>query len=302
MAVAQLRTRKACEKIIGHNLMAYILHLRPMEWPIMTIHFLLGSILSCGLNVDLKRTISGWIIFIVLLNGGTLAINSVFDEDSGDIGYLRKPPKPPKYLLHVSTVMLATALLAGFFLPNLFAWCNAICVAMSILYSVPPFRLKACAGWDLFINCIGFGLLTPLAGWGLTGRHITIGIISISVGFTFLFAALYPLTQLYQIKEDRNRGDRTLTIVLGEPTSLLLAILMAILAHLLFAWGAAYYNKNISTIAISLLFWLASLFPWLANWRQKTPKQKESGMYIALTAWAITDISILVLFWPTNKC
>ncbi len=78
-------------------------------------------------------------------------------------------PRPPRYLLQVAILMLAAALVLGFLLPPLFAWSNAACVAMAVFDSVPPARLKARAGWDLLINCLGFGLLTPLAGWGSIG-------------------------------------------------------------------------------------------------------------------------------------
>ena len=297
MATSQFKIRRAFEQTIGPTKMAYILHLRPLEWPVITVHFLVGSLLATGLEIRCHTTILGWLVFVLLLNGGTMAINSVFDQDDGDIGYLRQPPSPPKYLLHISTGMLVASFVIGFRLPTLFAWCNAICVVMSVLYSVPPFRLKSRAGWDLFVNCLGFGLLTPLAGWGLTGRPVSINIISIVIGFAFLFGALYPLTQLYQIEEDRNRKDRTLTIVLGEPTSIMLSISLTIIAHLWFTWGALCCGRNLSPIIVSLMSWLMVLLPWRAKWRQWTPKQHESGMYKALAVWAITDINILVTFW-----
>ena len=301
MAIIQFRVRRACERIIGPNLTAYVLHLRPLEWPIMTAHFLLGVILATGIEMNLRSTILGWLTFVILLNGGTLAINSVFDQDKGDIGYLRQPPNPPKYLLHTSIVMLIASLIIGFQLPSLFAWCNTICIVMSILYSVPPFRLKARAGWDLLINCLGFGLLTPLAGWGLAGKPMATTIICVTLGFALLFGTLYPLTQLYQIEEDRNRGDNTLIIVLGEAISLTLATALAITAHLLFSWVAVRCGRSALPIIVSLTFWLMVLFPWLARWRQWTVAQSESGMYRALVAWAVTDIAVLITFWPT-KC
>lgn len=39
------------------------------------------------------------VAWAVLGNGGTLAINSVFDRDGGDIGYLDDPPPVPAALL-----------------------------------------------------------------------------------------------------------------------------------------------------------------------------------------------------------
>ena len=278
--------------------MAYLLHLRPMEWPIMTAHFLLGTFIAVGLRVPWKAALPGWFIFVVLMNGGTLAINSAFDKDEGDIGYLRQPPKPPRFLLQLSLLMLAASLLLGFLLPPLFAWSNAACVVMALLYSVPPFRLKARAGWDLAINCAGFGLLTPLAGWGLTGLPLTCGFALVAIGFAFLFGAFYPMTQIYQIDEDRARGDRTLVIKLGEALSLWLAVGLIVIAHLCFGSGLLRSGRNPFAMLLSLAAWLGVALPWLANWRAWSPKQHEAGMYRALVAWAITDLLLLAMLWP----
>ena len=290
--------RRACERLAGPVLTAYLLHLRPMEWPIMTAHFLLGTLLAAGPRLPARAALLGWFVFVVLLNGGTLAINSAFDQDEGDIGYLRQPPKPPRHLLQVSALMLAAALVLGFQLPPLFAWSNAACVVMAVLYSVPPARLKARAGWDLLINCLGFGLLTPLAGWGLTGRPLPAGMVSVAVGFAVLFGALYPPTQVYQIEEDRARGDRTLVIVLGESASLGFAAGLALAAHLWFAWGMLQLGRNPLPLLLSLAAWLGVLLPWWARWRRWSQAQHQAGMYRALGAWAITDLSLLLLLWP----
>jgi len=296
--VPTYRMRGACERVLGPAATAYLLHLRPMEWPIMTAHFLLGALLATGLRTPLKPALLGWFVFVALLNGGTLAINSAFDKDEGDIGYLRQPPKPPRYLLQVSAVMLALSLGLGFLLPPVFAWSNAACVAMSVLYSVPPARLKARAGWDLLINCVGFGALTPLAGWGITGLPVPAGIRSVVIGFAFLFGALYPPTQLYQIDEDRARGDRTLAIMLGESASLGFASGLALVAHLWFAWGALQLGRSPLPLLVSLVAWLGVLLPWWATWKRWTLHQHEAGMYRCLAAWAITDVSVLILLWP----
>jgi 4-hydroxybenzoate polyprenyltransferase len=292
--------RRGFERLVGPRLMPYLLHLRPLEWPIMSAHFLLGSLIACGWPLPGRASLLGWFIFVVLLNGGTLAINSVFDQDEGDIGYLKAPPKPPPYLLQVSSLMLAAALGLGFLLPRVFAWSNAACVVMSVLYSVPPVRLKARAGWDLLINMVGFGALTPLAGWGISARPLPPWFIGVAVGFALLFGALYPATQIYQIEEDRARGDRTLVIRAGETASLWGAILLAVLAHACFAWSLFAFGREglLHWLIPSLSGWLAVLIPWCLVWRKMTQKQHEAGMYWTLAAWAVTDLSLLLLFWP----
>jgi 1,4-dihydroxy-2-naphthoate octaprenyltransferase len=232
------------------------------------------------------------------MNGGTLAINSAFDQDEGDIGYLKAPPKPPSHLLAFSASLLGVSTVLGFLLPLPFALINLACVAMSLLYSVPPPRLKARAGWDLLINCLGFGLFTPLAGWALTGRPFSRAILLASVGFAFLFATLYPMTQIYQVAEDSGRGDRTLVIQLGVGRSLVLALLAALIAHACFLAGLLAMGRRPEFLLPSLLAWLAVLIPWLRGWRAWSDTQQEKGMYWGLSAWAVTDLSLLVLLWP----
>lgn len=296
--MAAFALRRATERLLGPGTTAYLLHLRPMEWPIVTAHFLLGTLLAAGLDLPPGRTLLGWVVFIVLLNGGTLAVNSAFDRDEGDIGYLRQPPKVPRGLAAVSLAMLAAAAVLGFLLPPLFAWSNLACAVMAVLYSVPPVRLKARAGWDLLINCLGFGLLMPLAGWGLTGRPLAAWMLASAIGFALLFGALYPPTQIYQMGEDRARGDRTLAIVLGESASLGGAAALALAAHLLFAWGAVLAGRNPAWLVPSLAAWMGILLPWWAAWRRWSQARHQAGMYWCLGAWALTDASLLALLWP----
>src|SRR5439155_1545798 len=91
---------------------------------------------------------------------------------------------------------------------------------------------KAVAGVDWVINMWGFGTLTPFAAWAATGRPLDAGHALVLLGFCPLFAGLYPLTQLYQMEEDRRRGDRTLALLLGLRASLGVAIAVAVVAFL----------------------------------------------------------------------
>ena len=290
--------RRFFEGLVGARMLPYLLHLRPLEWPIMSAHFFLGTLLACGWGLRLAPSLLGWLVFVALMNGGTLAINSAFDKDEGDIGYLKAPPKPPEHLLAFSSLLLGTATVLGFLLPLPFALINLACVVMSVLYSVPPARLKARAGWDLLINCAGFGLLTPLAGWALTGRPFSQAILLASIGFAFLFATLYPMTQIYQVAEDSRRGDRTLVIQAGVGRSLLLALVAALVAHGFFLAGIMAGGRTGVYLLPSLVAWLGVLLPWLRNWRSWTDARHEAGMYWGLGAWAITDLTLLALLWP----
>lgn len=290
--------RRWFQKRLGEQPLAYLLHLRPLEWPIMSAHFLLGTLLAVGLNIHPREAFLGWLSFVALMNGGTLAINSAFDQDEGDIGYLKAPPKPPEHLLAFSLVLLAAGVLLALLLPLPFALIVLACTIMSVLYSVPPVRLKARAGWDLLINCIGFGFLTPLAGWALTGRPFSAAVLWSCGGFALLFATLYPMTQIYQVAEDTRRGDLTLVIRFGVGRSLFLALLAALGAHGLFFTAFLALGRSPLPLLISLSAWLALILPWLARWQSWPDSRHEAGMYWGLGAWAVTDLSLLIFLWP----
>jgi len=288
-------------RLLPGDAFSYILHLRPAEWPIMAAHTAFGYVLAVGWQGVGRGTrwaeaLTALVIWVVFLNGGTLAINSVFDKDEGDIGYLNAPPPLPRYLLHFSVALLVGGQLLAFTLPAGFRLAYAICFAMSILYSVPPFRFKAVAGVDWVINMWGFGALTPYAAWAATGRPLDLGHGLVLLAFCPLFAGLYPLTQLYQFDEDRRRGDRTLALIVGMRAGLVIALACTVLAFALLGWAAVVLRVTASALALPLAAWLAVLLPWLTGYAAWTPAQHQRGMYRALTAWAITDIVVLLVF------
>jgi 4-hydroxybenzoate polyprenyltransferase len=290
-------------RLLPGDLYSYVLHLRPAEWPIMAGHTLLGYVLAVGVQGALRgehwaAALRALVIWVLFLNGGTLAINSVFDRDEGDIGYLNAPPPLPRYLLHFSLGLLIAGQLLAFTLPAGFRIAYAICFVLSILYSVPPFRFKAVAGVDWVINMWGFGTLTPYAAWAGTGRPLDAGHGIVLLAFCPLFAGLYPLTQLYQFDEDRRRGDRTLALILGMRRSLAVAAVSTLLALGLFTWATVILGAGSKgfALALPLVLWLAVLVPWLMGYASWTPTQHQRGMYRALAAWAVTDLTVLFVF------
>jgi 4-hydroxybenzoate polyprenyltransferase len=296
--------RRAGYRLLPGDAFSYILHLRPAEWPIMAAHTAVGFVLAVGLGgvargERLGAGLFALFVWVVLLNGGTLALNSVFDKDEGDIGYLRAPPAPPAHLLSFSLALLALGQLLALGRPTGFRSVYAICFAMSLAYSVPPLRFKAVAGVDWVINMWGFGTFTPYAGWAASGRPLDLVHGLVLLGFCPLFASLYPLTQIYQFEEDRRRGDRTLALILGMRASLLVAIVAALVSFALFA--AAALRRGVEAwqwtgLAVALAGWLSVLVPWYRRRDAMVSAEHQRGFYAALTAWAVTDVAVLLAF------
>ena len=232
--------REAGYRLLGRRL-DYLLHLRPAEWPIMAAHTAVGYLLAVGLRrrraqaCGSRPALVGLVLWVVCLNGGTLALNSAFDRDEGDIAYLRRPPVPPRHLAAFSIALMAPARSSRSGCAAPYPMAYAVCFVLSLAYSVPPLRLKAVAGADWIINMWGFGTLTPPRAGPRPGMPIDAARGLVLLAFCPLFAALYPLTQLYQLEEDTRRGDRTLACVLGVRRSLSAAIGAAALAFALFA-------------------------------------------------------------------
>jgi len=283
---------------------SYVLHLRPREWPIMVAHTSIGFIIAIGARAFVRGDRFGAYLIMLLswvgcLNAGTLALNSAFDRDEGDIGYLDAPPPIPKHLALVSFVLMAVGQLLALELGSGFAIAYAICFAMSLAYSVPPVRLKAVAGADWAINIIGVGVLTPFAGWSASGFALRAESRWIMIGFGCLFGSLYPLTQIYQFDEDSSRGDRTLARILGVRASLLISAGAAGGAFVAFSRGlllAGPTDLARNALVVAGAVWALVLGDWLVRQGRMTSAEHQRGMYRALGAWALTDVAVVIAF------
>jgi 4-hydroxybenzoate polyprenyltransferase len=277
----------------------------------MAAHTALGYLLAVGLagaaaGARLAPALVGLVLWVVGLHGGTLALTSAVDRDEGDVAYLRRPPPPPANLAAFGIALMGAGQILAFRLAAPYPMLYAVCFVLSLAYSLPPLRLKAVAGADWLINMWGFGTLTPAAGWAATGVPLDPARGLVLLAFCPLFAALYPLTQLYQVEEDTRRGDRTLACVLGVRRSLSAALAAAALAFLVFAaaglragWRSGPGDLwRWAGLAAALGAWLVVLVPWRRDWARRGPREHQRGMYRALGAWAVTDV-VVALAWGT---
>lgn len=88
--------------------------------------------------------------------------------------------------------------------------------------------------------------------------------VLVFLGLGALFAGLYPLTQVYQVQEDRARGDRTLPVVLGARGSLRFA-LIAIATGFAVLMATAGASGRVMALPILLLaawLWFRPVLTW----------------------------------------
>jgi 4-hydroxybenzoate polyprenyltransferase len=265
----------------------------------MSAGFFLANGFAFGMDT-LKQWLIAVVTWTILGNGGTLAINSYYDQDEGDIGYLDNPPEPPKYLHIVSIILMLVGIPLAISLGQRFFITYTVCAVLSLLYSVPPFRAKARAGFDVVINSIGYGGLTFYAGWAALNKPLEPTIINVVLGFMFLFAGFYPLTQIYQMEEDRERGDVTLAVRLDKRNALRFATGAVVIGFIFFVGetAARYLELRSLGILFSLFLWGIFLIDWYKKYAEADIAYEKRGFYKALWIWAVTDISIVLAMAP----
>jgi 1,4-dihydroxy-2-naphthoate octaprenyltransferase len=274
----------------------YVLHMRLRAFPLVVGHVSAGVLLASQ-GSFVPRQVAQWLWAALLWSGfghsGTLAFNSAFDRDVGDIGYLSNPPTVPRYLWLFGLVLIGLGALGAALLPLQYLLAYLLCTAMSIAYSVPHIRIKAHAGADVLNNALGYGALTIYGGWAALGRAFDPTIWTVLAGFFCLAAAAYPLTQIYQYDEDLQRGDRTLVIALGKRRSLIWSLCFTPLAFGFFLGAARLYHPTLWSWALLPAFaaWMSVLVPWAVR-PKGYPEQK--GMYRGLLAWALTDLAVVL--------
>ncbi|HUP01434.1 MAG TPA: UbiA family prenyltransferase [Gemmatimonadota bacterium] len=163
------------------------------------------------------RTTLGFLLVHLALYPGANAFNSAYDRDTGPIGGLARPPAVPRDLARGSVLLQgAGALLAplvgvGFTVAYLALW------AIFTAYSHPAFRWKHSPVLSTAAIVGGQGGLGWVLGWSAAGGGWRLGgTASGSLAAACVaVAALYPLTQVYQMAEDAAREDRTLASRLG---------------------------------------------------------------------------------------
>lgn len=278
------------------DLWGWLVHLRLWFQFLLSPVFLWGYLSGGG---TLSGTlVLGYLAFHLFGYAGGTAFNSCYDRDTGPIGGLEFPPPIPRGLLPFSLVWQ----LAGFALALLvnlpFALIYLAMACLSFAYSHPRVRWKGRPLAALFTVAVGQGVLASLAGWvAARGDWLSaispLGIITMAAA-TLLTIGLYPLTGIYQIDEDRTRGDQTLPVWLGPAAAFQFSIISLFLGGSM-AIALILYRYAALEAALLGLFLLFIL--WLVwRWRSHFDEADIHGNFHTIMRLYAT-ISLGLMFW-----
>jgi 4-hydroxybenzoate polyprenyltransferase len=253
------------------TLTSLLLHLRLPFQLLLAPVFLWGWLLAGG-GITLQIVLA-FVSLHVFLYAGATAFNSYYDRDEGPIGGLERPPPVVAALLPLSLAMQGIGWLLALLINLPFLILYTAFAALSFAYSHPSIRLKGHPIGSLLTVGIGQGGLAFLGAWAATRGEIESASNSLvgshgAVVAALLILALYPLTQLHQVDEDRARGDRTVAVAWGPRTCFVAALALLLLggALMVFVVGHEFGNLDALLVAVGIGLQMVAVAWWATRY------------------------------------
>lgn len=175
--------------------------------------------LSVASGFGVGHALLVFFILHVLVYPASNGYNSYHDRDEGSIGGLKRPPQVTQELFHLVVLFDIAAVMLSLFLSPIFALLVAIYLLVSKAYSYKGIRLKKYPIISTVVVTVFQGAFTFLMVQVGAGMDLQQVLKSPNVWFalvsTLFLCGSYPLTQIYQHQEDSQRGDKTLSLLLG---------------------------------------------------------------------------------------
>lgn len=221
------------------------------------------------------------------------------DRDTGSIGGIEKPMQPTNQLFVFTVIMDVLAVLLSLFISQLTAICIFIYIMFSRLYSYRKIRLKQYAIIGYLTVILNQGGLIFFTVFHASDKDANAVAPWIGIGCsTLLIGGFYPITQIYQHKDDAADKVKTISILLGKKgTFIFCAVVYAVAFSLLFAY---FYSLNkLFLFGILLLFFLPVLV-YFAVWFLRVNKNTgyadfKHTMRMNKIASACTNLAFITL-------
>lgn len=272
---------------------AFVSHLRLPFQLVLAPIFLLGW-WSAATEPPAWVLVVSFLAVHVGLYGGTTVYNSFYDRDEGPISFLKEPM--PLEVSHKNASLalqwVSAAVLA--FIDPMAGAIAAVMVVMGICYSHPRPRWKARTWAAIAAVAVGQGAGAVLLGWAVAGDGsipppLT---LKLALAATLVTVGVYPLTQVYQVREDGARGDRTIAVRYGWKPAMAFACVVSTAGCWALAASLASHSVLAPLIAAAPLALLLAIAVWSRRFEQQDEAQNHdwavgiSGA-AALGFWAV---------------
>jgi 4-hydroxybenzoate polyprenyltransferase len=229
--------------------------------------FLFALSQSTSIIIGFKAVIS-FLIIHFLVYPASNGYNSYIDRDESPIGGLEKPPMPTKKLFYTTLVMdFLSVVLSLIFINPLFSLCILLYIFASRAYSSKQIRIKKYPIWGFLVVVFFQGAFTFYTAYlGITNAPLILhkATLFLLLGCSFQIAGAYPLTQVYQHKQDYKDGVITLSYKLGYTGTFIFTALMFFICNVCYFLYFNFINKPMNFYIIQLFFF--PIVAYFAYW------------------------------------
>lgn len=211
-------------------------------WTILLIGYYRGLYhfgeASYGWSLD-RFSFSVRFLYVFLLYsalmGGVYVLNQIADRETdrrNEKLFLLSAGVVPVWLAVLEMLLLfLIPLLLSVLLGGLIFLLMLISLAMGVLYSAPPFRMKGRPIGDLMFNALGYGMVNFLMGWAVVGPPDKAAFLH-AIPYCLAVGGVFVNTTIPDIKGDRADGAITTGVLLGELLTACLGLVLILLAGL----------------------------------------------------------------------
>ena len=246
------------------------------------------------------------IFFIIhfLIYPASNGYNSYMDRDTESIGGLEKPPPPSPQLYWVSIVLDSLGILLSLFIGPIFTLVILFYIGASKAYSYRGIRLKKYPYLGYFIVILFQGAVTFwLVYYGSNAEQNSWVPWQGMLICSLLVGGFYPLTQIYQHKQDLDDGVNTISYKLGYIGTFIFCAIVYILAWIFMAQFFISNNHGDQLLVIGIFFIpvIVYFIRWFVlvhkNSREANFKNTMKMNWLAATCTNISFLILLIWRW-----
>jgi 1,4-dihydroxy-2-naphthoate octaprenyltransferase len=250
-------------------------------------------------DIDTGKALLIFFILHFLVYPASNGYNSYMDRDTESIGGLEKPPLPSRQLYYVTVVLDIAAILLGFLISPLFGCLMPLYIGASKAYSWRRIRLKRFPVMGYLTVIIFQGAFTFWLVY--YGSSINANVYVPWQGMAIcalLIGGFYPLTQVYQHKQDLDDGVKTISYKLGYAGTFIFCALVYLVAFLLMVQFFISDKQASKLLVVSIFF--IPIICYFINWFLLVRKDKNAAdfkhtMRMNWLAATCTNFAFIVL-------
>ena len=253
-------------------------------------------------NINICKAIMVFIILHFFIYPASNGYNSYMDKDKDSIGCVEKPLPVTKQLYHATIILDIAGMIAALFVSYFFSILLFLYIIASKSYSYSGIRLKKYPLLSYLVAIVFQGAVVYMMVYNSCSiLHKNYLPLLPAIASSLFVGCFYPLTQIYQHKQDAVSKIKTISMMLGYKGTFLLAFIMSFSALIVAAY---YFASNLELDRFLVL--LACMFPsaiFLFGWYIKVKKNTSAANYknsmkmnwIAATGSNLAFIIILIL-------